>query len=93
MTKESTIEKAFVARARKKGLQAVKFSDPGRRGAPDRIVLCAGGRAFFVEFKAPGKYPRLEQIDYHRKLRSRGFDVYVCDSVSIGNQIIDIYAL
>jgi hypothetical protein len=33
--------------------RVVEFSDPARRGAPDRLVLMPGGEAIFVEFKRP----------------------------------------
>ena len=57
MILEKEIEDRFVKYAASKGCMAIKFSIPGRRYAPDRIVLCPGGHVFFIEFKRPGKKP------------------------------------
>lgn len=78
---EASIERKFCTAARREGCLALKFADPARRGAPDRIVLCPAGRAFFVEFKRPGEIPRREQREYHNRLALLGFKVYVCSSV------------
>jgi hypothetical protein len=74
---ESEIEKKFCDKALQHGFYAVKFRDPSRTGAPDRMVMCPGGYVFFVEFKRPGEKPRPDQLLYHENLRSLGFDVYV----------------
>jgi hypothetical protein len=55
-----------------------KFVDPGRRGAPDRMVLMPNGRVYFVEMKR-AKFGRLAswQERYHADLRAIGFSVSV----------------
>lgn len=59
-------------------IRMMKFRDPGRKGAPDRLTLLPGGRCLFVEWKQDGKRPRPEQIEYHNWLRSLGHKVMVC---------------
>lgn len=81
--RESTIEKHLVAEVKKAGGIAYKFLSPGRRAVPDRLVLLPGGRAVFVECKAPGEKPRPEQLREHERLRARGFTVVVLDSKNL----------
>jgi hypothetical protein len=80
---ELDIEREFqVIAGTKYGCAARKFIDPSVRGAPDRLVLCPGGHAFFIEFKRPGEKPAAAQILYHTELASLGFSVYTCDNVA-----------
>ena len=81
--RESTIEKHLVAEVKKAGGIAYKFLSPGRRAVPDRLVLLPGGRAVFVECKAPGEKPRPEQLREHERLRAQGFTVIVLDSKNL----------
>lgn len=81
--RESTIEKHLVAEVKKAGGMAYKFVSPGRRSVPDRLVLLPGGRAVFVECKAPGEKPRPEQLREHERLRAQGFTVIVLDSKNL----------
>jgi hypothetical protein len=73
---EKEIEDKFCEYAREKGCEPIKFKDPSRRDAPDRMVLCPGGRTIFFEFKRPGEKPRYGQLQYHRALENLGF--FVC---------------
>lgn len=51
-----------------------------QRGIPDRVLLF-GGKAIFIEFKAPGRYPTPIQRHWHGRLRKLGFEVYVFRTV------------
>ena len=53
--KESTIEAKFVATCRRYGGEALKFTSPGRRGVPDRLVQWPGGVTTYAELKRPGE--------------------------------------
>ena len=77
---EKEEEKTFKVGARQLGCLAVKFIDPARTGAPDRIVFCPGSRTIFFEFKRPGEEPRRDQREYHTGLRGLGFHVLVVHS-------------
>lgn len=79
--RESTIEKRL-----KRGVEALgglceKFTSPGRRSVPDRLVSLPGGRIVFVELKAPKKGPTPLQAKDHARRRALGFDVRVIDTV------------
>ncbi|WP_447875375.1 VRR-NUC domain-containing protein [Serratia fonticola] len=78
--RESVIEANLVKQVKAAGGTAYKFTSPGRRGVPDRLVLLPGGRAVFVECKAPGEAPRPDQVREHNRLRALGFSVVVLDS-------------
>ena len=89
---EAMIETRVVQYARARGLRADKFTSPNRRSVPDRIVLCPGGRMFFIEFKRPklGKVTE-GQAREHEDLRRLGFEVYVIDDIDEGKELIDRY--
>ncbi len=78
---EKTIESALVRRAKALGGMCEKFTSPGRRSVPDRIVSLPGGRIIFVELKAPGKDATAKQQADHERRRALGFDVRVIDSL------------
>lgn len=78
---EREVEKAFVARVAQLGGVAEKFTSPGRRAVPDRIVLLPGGEMLFVELKAPGRKPTRSQQADHDRRRALGYRVEVIDSI------------
>lgn len=78
---ERDIEKAFVKRVKSLGGIAEKFTSPGRRSVPDRLVTLPGGKIIFVELKAPGKVPTDNQLRDHEKRRDMGCDVRVINSI------------
>lgn len=80
----STLEKTLETRLRK-GVERMgglceKFTSPGRRSVPDRLVTMPGGKVWFVEMKAPGKDATLLQALDHERRRAMGFDVRVLNS-------------
>ena len=79
--KEKVIERKLSDAVSQMGGLALKFVSPGLAGVPDRLVLLPGGKAIFVELKAPGKKPRPLQRLRHEQLRALGFRVVVVDSV------------
>ena len=78
---EKHIEAYFVRQVKDKlkGI-AFKFTSPGRRSVPDRLVLLPGERTIFVELKAEGKKPTEGQLREHVRLRALGFQVDIIDS-------------
>ena len=68
--REQRIERQLVQQVSKLGGLALKFVSPGMAGVPDRLLLFPGGKAVFVETKAPGKKPRPLQLHRHEQLRA-----------------------
>lgn len=87
--KESTIENAFRKEVKKRGGLALKFTSQSMNGVPDRLVLMLGGRAAFVELKAPGKTMRPLQIKRREQLEALGFPVFCVDNTEQINPVID----
>ena len=88
-SREREIERKLVEAVRKTGGLALKFVSPGWSGAPDRIVLLPGGKAGFVEVKAPGKKPRPLQARRKKQLEQMGFKVFVLDGTGQIGGIFD----
>lgn len=76
--RESSVESELTECVELLGWECWKFTTPGKRGPPDRILLGSGGRIVFVETKRP-KGGRLFswQKRNHEKLRALGFRVEV----------------
>ena len=78
---ECDIESALVKRVKELNGLCEKFTSPGRRSVPDRIVTLPGNVVIFVELKAPGKRPTPLQLRDHQRRRALGCDVRVIDSL------------
>lgn len=60
---ERKLEQWAVRYARKQGGWLLKWTCPGHRGVPDRILVTMYGPVKFVEFKSPiGKLSALQKI-------------------------------
>lgn len=86
---ESQIERYFCKKVKELGGLAVKLSPAGTAGMPDRLVLLPGGKALFVEFKAPGQKPRPLQKRRAEELRKLGFFVDCVDSHIAAERLIE----
>lgn len=80
MTLEKDVEAALVRRVKALGGLCEKFTSPGRRSVPDRIVTMPNGQIIFVELKAPKKKPTDAQLKDHERRRALGCDVRVIDN-------------
>ncbi len=87
--REQRIERQLVQQVSKLGGLALKFVSPGMAGVPDRLLLFPGGKAVFVETKAPGKKPRPLQLHRHEQLRALGFRVFVIDEMKQIREVLD----
>ena len=74
------VQNPTVGWARRNGVIAIKLQGMGNRSMPDYLFLLPGGRAFMIEFKAPGKAPSPLQWLTIQKLIDQGFDVEVHDT-------------
>lgn len=77
--RENKVEQFFVDAVKKAGGLALKFTSQSMNGVPDRLVLLPGGKAAFVELKAPGKQMRPQQRKRRRQLAALGFPVLCVD--------------
>ena len=81
MTLEKDVEAALVRRVKALGGVCEKFTSPGRRSVPDRLVTMPGGQIIFVELKRPSAKPTDAQLKDHERRRAMGCDVRVIDTV------------
>ena len=77
--REREVERALVQRVEAAGGLAWKFTSPGRRGVPDRVVMLPGRAPEFVELKRKGQKPRADQLRQHKRMRAAGAIVHVID--------------
>lgn len=68
--RESLVEQRIVARAKRAGWDAYKFTSPAHRGVPDRLFIHSSGVVAFIEVKRPGGKPTPLQDRELRKLRA-----------------------
>ena len=80
---ERDIENALIKRVKELGGMCEKFTTPGRRSVPDRLVILPSNRIIFVECKRPGELPTEKQSKDHKKRRALGCDVRVIDSLEM----------
>lgn len=78
---EKEIEKKFLSEAKRKDMIVVKFTDPARKGAPDRLVIGPWQQVFFVEFKRPSGRLARHQIRYAERLNALEHNVYLIDTM------------
>ena len=86
---EKDIEQYFVRQCKKHDWMPEKYTAPGKRSVPDRLVSKHHGDVFFCELKAPGKKPTTKQAEDHAKRRERGFRVYVADTYEAVDAVIN----
>lgn len=87
--RERQIERKLKTAVQAKGGLALKFVSPGTVGVPDRIVLTADGRVYFVELKAPGKQMSAKQVKIAAILEKLGHKVRVIDSMEQAKEFLD----
>lgn len=90
--REYVIEDAFRDEVTRRGGLALKFTSQTMNGLPDRLVLLLGGKAAFVELKAPGKTMRPLQVKRKEQLESLGFPVFCVDRFEQIRPVLDAIA-
>lgn len=90
--KESTIERNICEYAKKNGCLVFKFTSPGHRGVPDRMII-KDGQVLFLEVKREGQYPTLLQMKCIYQLREQGIDAEWTDSVDKGKALVTKFLL
>ena len=90
MRPEEKVEQRLVSRVENEfGGLCEKFTSPGRRNVPDRLLTLPGGQMLYIELKAPGEEPRLGQRRDHKKRRKLGADVRVLSTYEEVDAFID----
>lgn len=76
---ENDIEKYLKKQITKIGGLCYKFTSPGTRGVPDRIIVYKG-KTFFIEMKRPGGKLRKDQQKIAKQIEQQGVKVFVLDT-------------
>ena len=92
MMREYVIEDAFRNEVVRRGGLALKFTSQTMNGLPDRLVLLLGGKAAFVELKAPGRIMRPLQVKRKEQLEALGFPVFCVDRFEQIRPVLDTIA-
>lgn len=91
--RESQVEQRITERAKEHKGTAYKFTSPGRRSVPDRLIVCRciphELRPLFIEAKRPGHEATPSQKREHKKLRDRDATVFVADDYDIVDLIFE----
>lgn len=98
MRNESSYETAFgkqiLGWASEQGLKLeyLKFTVPGRKGWPDRLIIWGPEfHMLFIEWKQPGEKPRPLQNEIHAQLRAMGAEVQVHDNGKLAMEEVTNY--
>lgn len=91
---ETRIEKYFVEQVEKHGGTAEKFTSPGRRFVPDRLVTWphATARIHFAELKTVGGVLSSGQARDHARRRQMGVGVWVLWTKKQIDQYVEMYS-
>lgn len=74
---EHQVEGYLYDKAQEYGFLCYKFTSPGRKGVPDRIII-GRGHTIFIETKAPSGALSAIQKKVTRRMRRHGADVRCC---------------
>ena len=75
---EKSIENVLRKEVERQGGMCLKWTCPGHRGVPDRMILFPGGIIAFVELKRPGAKVKAGGLQewWREKIQSFGFRCY-----------------
>lgn len=88
---EKLLERKLGKEVKRIGGWSIKIPAIYTSGIPDRICLLPGGRIFFAEIKTTKEKTRKVQDVVIKKLRGLGFKVYIIDSTTDIEIIIDAF--
>lgn len=78
---EGQVEDYLIKKCEEYGFLCYKFTSPGRKGVPDRIVI-GRGHTVFIELKAENGTPSKLQLLNAQRMIQAGADVRFCFSKS-----------
>lgn len=76
---EGLVENYLIKQSKANGYLCYKFTSPGKRGVPDRIVI-GNGHTIFIELKSETGDLRKQQEFRIREMREHGADVRVLNT-------------
>lgn len=86
--RESEIEKSLKKATEKRNGLCIKFTSPGNKGVPDRLILMES-KVAFVELKRPGQKLRPIQEYWKKKLIDRGHLYFKIDDPEQIEEVLD----
>lgn len=88
---EKPLERYLTERVKELGGVALKYSNPGAVGYPDRVCLLPGGMTLWVELKSRGEELRKIQRIRIMQMRQLGHQVGVCKSREEIDRLLEQY--
>ena len=88
-TLEKTIEKHLGEKVRRLGCLFYKFSCPGHRGVPDRIIMMPNGHTIFAELKTDSGQPSPAQRYHVLVMSAHGVDARILYGMEDANRLAD----
>lgn len=87
---EKSIENVLRKAVEDEGGVCLKWTCPGHRGVPDRMILFPGGIIAFVELKRPGAKVKAGGLQewWHNRLLELGFRYYEISTVEQIQQLV-----
>lgn len=91
---ERRVERHLVKTCQRGGMLQYKFTSPGRRGVPDRLVLHPRwpGQVLFVEVKRPTTELRPQQVAEHQRMIRHGAVVVTVHTREEVEQVLASFA-
>lgn len=91
---ESAVELRLKREVEKLGCECWKFTSPGRRGVPDRVILIYPKITEWVETKRPKGTPEPLQIWQHKQIIKKGWErVWIIDTYELVDEFIEYLKL
>lgn len=87
---EREVEQHLITQVKKHGGLCLKFTSPGTRGVPDRIVIY-DGEVFFTELKRPGGKLRKDQEKMKEVFNKQGIPVFVLSKKEQVNKFVKVF--
>lgn len=88
---EKSLERYLAKRVKEMGGVALKYSNAGMVGYPDRVCLLPTGITVWVELKSKGEKPKRVQAVRFGQLERIGHHVYVCDCREAIDEMLNNY--
>lgn len=80
--RERSLERVLIRLVKRRRGRAYKFSSPGKRSVPDRLVVLPGkpAKIYFIELKRKGKKLTPAQGEERARLKALGAEAYAVDN-------------